>query len=210
MKAVIFDMDGVIIDSEPLHARLLLHTFDKYKIPFDPNDFDKYVGTTTPSLFEHLIALHRLPFALDELSAYQAKITLDAIENDPIEPIDGIRELLQTLKDHSIPAAIASSSSMQLIVAVVRKFHLEEYFTCYTSGEDLPRSKPDPAIYLLTAEKLGVKPADCLVIEDAMHGVQAALAANMTCIGFQNPNSGKQDLSKAHKIVRRIKDIVLF
>ena len=207
MKAVIFDMDGVIIDSEPIHNRLLLDTFSKYKIPFDIKDFDLYVGTTTPSLFKKLIATHNLKLTLAELLEYQSKITLAAMADDTLEPIEGIRELLQLLKDRNIPTAIASSSSLDLIMTVVEKFGLTDYFQCYTSGEDLLHSKPDPAIYLLTAKKLGVNPSDCLVIEDAKLGVQAAKAANMTCIGFHNPNSGNQDLSKADMIVNKISEI---
>lgn len=209
MKAVIFDMDGVMIDSEPLHTRLLLHTFAKYEIPFDTRDFDLYVGTTTPSLFKQLIAKNHLSVTLDELTSYQSELTRAAIENGEVELIDGIRELLQTLKSCNIPTAIASSSSMDLITTVVKKFELTDYFSHYTSGEDLPRSKPDPAIYLLTAQKLSVDPVDCLVIEDARLGVQAAKAAGMTCIGFQNPNSGNQDLAKADKIVDSIRDVVV-
>ena len=78
---------------------------------------------------------------------------------------------------------------------MVDKFRLEKYFQSVLSGADLPNSKPHPAVYLLSAERLGVKPAECLVIEDAAAGVAAAKAAGMYCIAYRNPNSGQQDLS---------------
>lgn len=207
MKAVIFDMDGVIIDSEPIHNVTLLDTFAKYNVKFDPADFPKFVGLTTPFILQKLIDEQQLPITLTEILTYHETNLFAAIRDGDLTAIDGIPELLATLREKNIPAAIASSSPLCLIKTVVAKFGLQDFFVHLTSGEDLPKSKPDPAIYRITAEKLGVDPADCLVIEDAKLGVQAAKAAGMTCIGFQNINSGDQDLSKADRIVHSIREI---
>ena len=87
------------------------------------------------------------------------------------------------------------------------KFGLTGYFQSVLSGADLPASKPDPAVYLLSAERLGVRPADCVVLEDAASGVAAAKAAGMFCIAYRNPNSGRQDLSRADMVVEKIGEI---
>lgn len=209
MKAVIFDMDGVIIDSEPIHNRLMLATFSHFGIPFDPQDFNQYVGTSNSFLFTKLIKLHNLPLSLKEIETYHDRHLLKALKEEAIDPVCGIEPLLRELKARKIPAAIASSSPLALIKVIVAKFGFEEYFVDLISGEDLPQSKPDPAIYLRSAKNLGIDPADCLVIEDARNGVIAAKAAGMTCIGIINPTSGDQDLSQADRVVKTIASINL-
>lgn len=209
MKAVIFDMDGVIIDSEPIHNRLMLKTFGHFGIPFDERDFVHYVGTTNAYLFREMKQKYEVAASVEEMDSYQYNLLMETIPGEDIEPVAGIPELLVDLKSRGIPAAVASSSSLALIELVTKKFNLQAYFAGYLSGEDLPRSKPDPAIYLLSAEKLGLRPAECLVIEDAALGVEAAKAAGMTCIAYRNPNSGAQDLSKADLVVDSIGEIDL-
>lgn len=209
MKAVIFDMDGVIIDSEPIHNRLMLITLHHFGIPFEEKDFVHYVGTTNAYLFKKMKEEYQVPASVEEMDVYQFELLIRTISEEKLDPIPGIRDLLKQLKESKIPTAIASSSSLNLINLVAKKFEIQDYFAHFLSGEDLPHSKPDPEIYLRTAEKLGVAPADCLVIEDARLGVKAAKAAGMTCIGFKNPNSGNQDLSEADFTVDAIMEIQL-
>ena len=104
--------------------------------------------------------------------------------------------------------AIASSSSRDFISLVVDRTGIRQYFDAFISGQELPESKPNPAIYLLTAQTLGVEPSECIVLEDAHLGVEAAKRAGMRCIGYRNPNSGAQDLSKADVVVDRMEKII--
>lgn len=99
---------------------------------------------------------------------------------------------------------VASSATRHNIETVMAKFEIEEDFEGYASGQDVSRPKPNPDIFLLAAEKLGLAPQDCVVIEDAKHGVGAAKSAGMPCIGYRNSSSGDQDLSEADKIVDHI------
>lgn len=210
MKAVIFDMDGVIIDSEPIHTITKMQTFKHYDIPFAEKDCEKYMGQTTKSLFAALIKQHNRDISVAEMVAHKYKLYLDILENNKsIQPIEGILDLLSYLKQEAIPTAIGSSSGREIIDAVVKKFQLKSYFQSIISGADLPKSKPDPAVYLLTADRLDVLPTDCIVIEDTSSGVQAAKAAGMYCIAHQNKNSGCQDLRQADIIVPSIKSIDL-
>lgn len=205
MKAVIFDMDGVIIDSEPIHSLMKIRTFQHYGLPLTPAECLPYMGRTTKSMFQYFIEKYDPSISLAEMVRYKHAIYLEALRSDDsIQPIEGIVELLQQLAERRILAGIGSSSGRQVIQAVVDKFRLEKYFQSILSGADLPNSKPDPAVYLLSAERLGVKPAECLVIEDAAAGVAAAKAAGMYCIAYRNPNSGQQDLSGADEIVHSI------
>ncbi|SEJ40536.1 haloacid dehalogenase superfamily, subfamily IA, variant 3 with third motif having DD or ED/haloacid dehalogenase superfamily, subfamily IA, variant 1 with third motif having Dx(3-4)D or Dx(3-4)E [Propionispira arboris] len=207
MKAFIFDMDGVIIDSEPLHNEGILKTLSYFKVSFEPENLEQYAGTTTAFLFNKIVEERNLQLSIDEMVAYKDQYIIKGIREMNLVPIPGILDLLSALKVREIPLAIASSSAFPVIDAVVEKFQLSNQFDIIMSGESLPQSKPDPTIYLLTAKQLGVNPVDCVVLEDASLGVQAAKAAKMFCIAFQNKNSGKQNLSQADQIVAKISDI---
>jgi len=207
MKAFIFDMDGVIIDSEPLHNEIILQTLAYFKIPFVAENLEQYAGTTTAFLFSKIVEERNLALDVAEMVDYKDQYVIQGIRDSDLVPIPGILDLLAALKQLQIPVAIASSSAVPFIDAVVEKLKLVNRFDIIMSGEALPKSKPDPAIYLLTANQLGVNPLDCVVLEDASLGVQAAKAAGMFCIAFQNKNSGQQNLSQADQIVAKISDI---
>jgi HAD superfamily hydrolase (TIGR01509 family) len=209
MEAFIFDMDGVIIDSEPLHNEGILKTLAYFKVSFSPENLEQYAGTTTAFLFNKIVEERGLQLSVDEMVAYKDQHVIKGIREMNLVPIPGILDLLSALKVMEIPIAIASSSAFPVIDAVVEKFQLANQFDIIMSGESLPKSKPDPAIYLLTAKQLGIDPGHCVVLEDASLGVQSAKAAGMFCIAFQNKNSGKQNLSKADQIVAKISDIDL-
>ena len=144
---------------------------------------------------------------VEEISQLKDKLFTEAVEKAELEPIHGIPALLKKLRAMGIPTAIASSSSEEFIAFIVDRLHIRAYFDELLSGQKLPKSKPDPAIYLLAARTLQAAPAHCVVLEDAALGVQAAKAAGMYCIGYRNPHSGQQDLSRADAVVDRIRDI---
>lgn len=209
MKAVIFDMDGVIIDSEPINTALAIKTIAHFGNSITSEEMEKYAGSTMKVIFSSIKENKHLVATVEEITTYMQASMLRNLAEEDIEPIAGIRELLITLKEKNIPTAIASSSPKNMIEAVVEKFKLQEYFTYLVSGYEVKHSKPNPEIYLVTAKKLGIAPSDCVVIEDSKNGVNAAKNAGMTCIGFRNLNSGKQDISRADTIVDSITEINL-
>ena len=205
-KAVIFDMDGVIIDSEPIHSKAKMDTFQHFGIPFEENELIHYMGRTSKDLFSE--ALEKYPMAglnPEIMMKYKHDRYLEIISEDvTLQPIEGIHELLAKLYEKNISIGLASSTGKNLICLVLERFGLRKYFKAIVSGAELPKSKPNPAIYLLAAETLGVKPACCTVIEDAASGITAAKAAGMYCIAYHNVHSGKQDLSKADRVVESL------
>lgn len=210
MKAVIFDMDGVIIDSEPIHTMTKIQTFRHYGLELTEAECLPYMGRTTKAMFKHFIEKYDVDVSLAEMVRYKHERYLAVLHKDEsIKPIKGVMELLQALQNQNIPAAIGSSSGRQVIDAVVKKFQLHAYFQSILSGADLPQSKPDPAVYLLSAKRLGIEAKDCIVIEDAASGIAAAKAAGMYCIAYRNVNSGAQDLSQADEIVDSLEEIEL-
>lgn len=207
MKAFIFDMDGVIIDSEPIHFQVDIETMKHLGCNMSKKELEKYVGTTNEYMLTDIKKNYNIKESIEEITEYKMKLTKRKIIESDLEPIEGIKELLVNLKENSIPAAIASSSPIDFINIVVEKFKIRDYFQYIVSGEEVENGKPAPDIYIETAKKLGFDPKDCTVIEDSKNGVQAAKSAGMKCIGFANVNSGNQDLSKADIIVDSIKEI---
>ncbi|MDO3408265.1 HAD family phosphatase [Saccharibacillus sp. CPCC 101409] len=209
IEAFIFDMDGVIIDSEPLHFDVDRHTMDYFGHPITQEKLEEYVGMTNPELWASIREEYGMAQTVEEIIEYQLTYKMEVLRAFETEPIDGIRELIAELKKGGIPRAIASSSPPVFIEAVLEKFGLREEFAQVVSSEQVPKGKPAPDVYLRAAELLGADPANCVVLEDARHGIAAAKAAGMHCIGFVNPNSGNQDLSRADLIVASVRDIKL-
>lgn len=202
MEAFIFDMDGVIIDSEPLHSRVKMETFAHFGLPFDEGDLAQYMGRTSVDIFSDVLKKeHRTDVSVQEIVNYKHAHYLELAVGGALEAIPGSLELIARLREAGVPLALATSSWRRVVDAVLVQFGLTDTFQSVISGSELPKSKPDPAIYRLSAEALDVSPCDCVVLEDTAAGVAAAKGAGMYCIGFRSPHSGVQDLSRADEIV---------
>ena len=207
MKAVIFDMDGVIIDSGPIHFEVDMQTMREFGVNISKDELNKYVGTTNEYMLNDLINKYKIQKSIKEILEYKMELTIRRIKETKINAISGIPELLISLKHNNIKTAIGSSSPKELIITVIEKFQLGKYFDCIVSGDEVKEGKPKPDIYLEVSKRIGVNPEECIVIEDSRNGVLAAKNAGMKCFGFRNVNSGNQDLSKADIIVDSIRNI---
>jgi HAD superfamily hydrolase (TIGR01509 family) len=207
MDAVIFDMDGVLIDSEPLHFEVDQLVLRKLNIYEGKSYLERFVGYTNPAMWQIIKEEFSIESTIEELIDLQMTVKLSHLEQSNYEAIEGIKELLEELQSFNVPIAIASSSPRIFIEAVIKKIHIVDYFQDWISGEEVPKSKPEPDVFLKAAELLNVNPERCVVIEDSKSGAIAAKSAGMTCIGYKNMNSGNQDLSKADLVVDRISEI---
>lgn len=207
IKAFIFDMDGVIIDSEPIHLEIDLETAKHFGIGLTKEEIDQYVGMTNPEMWGIIKKKYNLSPPAEEIVNVQMEKKLKLMDTLDIDPISGIPELLEELRSHRITVGLASSSPMVFIEKVLEKFGIRHYFSCVISGEEMARGKPAPDIYLEASKVLDIPPEQCMVLEDSRNGVMAAKSAGMRCIGFANPNSGSQDLSAADVVVKSIHDI---
>lgn len=206
--AFIFDMDGVIIDSEPIHSRVKLDTFAHFGVPFREADLSLYMGRTSGAIYrDALAACGRQDITPEEMAAYKHARYQEVLESGVIEPVAGSTALIKDLHAAGIPLGLATSSNVRVMNTVLDSFGIRQYFSSILSGGELPESKPNPAIYLISAERLGVEPADCVVLEDTDNGILAARRAGMYCIAYRNPNSGKQDLSLADEVVDSLTEI---
>lgn len=209
LKAFIFDMDGVIIDSEPLHYEVDIEIMNHFGYAIKHEYLDQFVGMTNPEMWRHIREDFKMTQNVEEIIEQQLARKIDALRALEIEPIEGIRQLIVDIKSSGLMVGIASSSPRVFIEEVVSKFGIADQFDCIVSGEEVPAGKPAPDVYLEAAKELGVHPEDCLVLEDSRNGIIAAKAAGMRCIGYINLNSGQQDLSQADEIVSKISDIKL-
>ncbi|ANY69224.1 phosphatase [Paenibacillus sp. BIHB 4019] len=209
MKAFIFDMDGVIIDSEPLHFDVDMETMEHLGFKVTQDDLEKYVGMTNPAMWRLIRVEYGMEQTVEEIISYQLRRKIEELRARDFAPIAGVLSLLAELKQRNLPIALASSSPRIFIEEVLSKFDITDYFASIVSGEEVPSGKPAPDVYLEAARQLGVLPADCVVLEDSRNGVIAAKEAGMRCIGYINIHSGDQDLSRADWIVKAIKDIPL-
>ncbi|MDA3847662.1 MAG: HAD family phosphatase [Vallitaleaceae bacterium] len=209
MKHMIFDMDGVIIDSEPIHTALDIKMLAGYGIEISAQEIEKFIGISSKVTWEILKNRFQLEATVDELVEESIQLKLHNLSISGIKPITGIVTLLNTVRDLGIPMAVASSSPESYIKEVLKVCGIHDYFTHVVSGQHVANSKPAPDIFLKTAELLGAKPQECIVIEDSTHGISAAKVAGMYCVGFDNVNSKNQVLDQADMIVQRISEIVI-
>ena len=199
MQAIIFDMDGVIIDSEPVHQRLEIEMLEELGGSISTDEYLKFVGTTDEYMWSHFKEMYNLEPSVEELIATKKKKFMEEIHEVPL--VDHFMTVLDAFYDKGYRLALASSNNRKTVDHIVDQFSLGEYFEVTMSGEDITHGKPHPEIFLKTAEELNVEPTECLVFEDAANGVEAAKKAEMKCVALDNPNSGVQDLSQADVIL---------
>ncbi len=207
LKAVIFDMDGVIIDSEPMHALAAVLALKRFNVDIAIDYAYKFIGTRTLQMCIKMIEDFDIAASADELLAANNEMKEYLLRKEGYTVIPYITNLIQDLYEHGIKLIIASSSNASAIEKVMTDLKLKDFFSGYVSGEMTYLPKPAPDIFLKAAQKLGVTPEECIVIEDSYNGVIAAKEAGMACIGFANPNSGNQDLTRADYIVEGFDEV---
>lgn len=210
LKTIIFDMDGVIVDSEPLHHAAYHAMFAEVGISVSTELYQTLTGRSTINLCRKLKDQFEIPFPAEELVQIKRKHFDIFFEEDvTFDLIDGVRDLIEHYRKNDLSLVLASSSSMPGINRIFDKFDLHPHFKAKISGADLAESKPHPEIFLKAAEAAGSSPDECLVIEDAMTGVKAANAAGIFCVGYKNVNSKNQDLTGADLLIEDFRDIYL-
>lgn len=207
MKAVIFDMDGVLVDSQPYHFKADIDTMAEYGVIKDQKFYESFAGTLTADRMRTLKEMFGLDVPVEEMTIKRENMILDIMGKEDIKPVSGIPEFLRSIKEKGLTTAVASSSDYKLINLILDRLKIAKYFDSVTSGSDVKRGKPSPDVFLLAAERIGIEPAECLVVEDSENGVKAAKAAGMKALGYINPTSGKQDLSLADFITDDFKKI---
>ena len=207
LKAVLFDMDGVIVDTEPLHRKAYHQMFDDVNINVDEDLYASFTGQSTINICKRLVDHFNLNETPEELVSLKRKHYKIFFENDDLELIDGVLDRIQDYHSNDVKLVVASSASMLGIKQIFERFDLNQYFSAKFSGADLKKSKPHPEIFIKAAESTGFSKSECLVIEDSTNGIKAAHSAGIYCVGFKSPHSSHQDYSLANKIITSFEEI---
>ena len=206
IKCVIFDMDGVIIDSEEIHKKAYYETFTSIGVDVSDELYKTFTGSSTINAFQRLVAHFKLDLDPEELVINKRKRYVNFFENDPsLHLVKGVEELVKHCYNKGLTLILASSSAMVNIDRVFNRFDLNQYFTAKISGADLTESKPHPEIFEKAAVLGNASKENCIVIEDSDNGVKAANDAGIFVVGFKNPMAEDQTLKNADFIINNFK-----
>ncbi len=201
-KAVIFDMDGVIIDSEPFYQEVQIDLFHKMGISVPPEEYNTFIGAGMREMWNMIKSSRRLTQHIEELIKLNNNVLLKYFkESAALVPTPYFIDFLASILAAGMKTAVASSTAKPVIEVILKKLDVYNLFDIIVSGDEVENGKPAPDIFFETAARLNVIPSECVVIEDSTNGVKSAKSAGMYCLGYHNPHSGRQDISAADKII---------
>ena len=209
-EAVIFDMDGVLIDSEPIHIGIEKQLFDKLGIDVSETVHRSYMGASNEFMYSDLRSRFNLSESVTELIESDELFRSDYFHRlDTIPANDGLISLLGQIKTAGLKLAVATSSSPEIANLLLNKCGIAPFFDAIVTTSEAGKSKPSPDVYLLAAKKIGVSPEDCIVFEDSPNGLLSAKSAGMFCVVIQSDSGLIQKLSKADYLIQSFTEITL-
>ncbi len=208
VKCIIFDMDGVIIDSEEIHKKAYYETFISIGVDVSDDLYKTITGSSTINAFQKLVSHFNLNLNPEDLVLAKRKRYVNFFENDPtLHLVKGVEELIQHFYNLGLTLVLASSSAMVNIDRVFNRFNLNPYFTAKISGADLTASKPHPEIFEKAAILGNTSKQSCIVIEDSDNGVKAANDAGIFVFGYKNPMAEDQTLENADFVIEDFNEL---
>jgi HAD superfamily hydrolase (TIGR01509 family) len=201
-------MDGVIVNTEPLHYNAYHKMFDDVNIKVSDALYASFTGQSTLAICKQLCDHFKLPLGPDTLVELKRDHFRHLFETDSsLSLIDGVLDLIKDYHRNGLKLVLGSSASMDNIQNIFKRFDLDPYFVTKLSGADLKASKPHPEIFEKAAMASGHQPHECMVIEDSTNGIQAAKAAGLFCVGYDSFHSKDQDYKLADIVVGDFNDI---
>jgi len=206
-RAIIWDLDGVIADTAPYHLKAWQETFRKRGIEFTEDDFRHSFGLRNDAILAGILGKEISNEEINSIS-YEKEAAFRRIIGQNINPLPGVMELMKSLAAAGFQMALASSTPRENITLVIGSLGIKNYLQCMIAAEDVVRGKPDPQVFLLAAQGLGVEPGNCVVIEDAVAGVAAARSAGMYCLAVTTTHP-RGSLKEADLIVDTLEAVTV-
>ncbi len=205
IRAVIFDMDGTMFDTEVLWGHITARLTERYGAVFDSAVRVQMMGKKDHEALTVLKDFFHLDASVEELITVRRQMIMDDTSSVAVK--EGLMELLDLIDELGIKKAVATSSFQAFADKLLAQFDVAKRFTVVVTGDQVSRSKPDPMIFLEAAKRLDVAPAECLVIEDAQNGVEAAHAGGMKVFAIPHDASRHHDFSKATAVLQSMREI---
>lgn len=206
-KAVLWDLDGVLVDTAPFHFQAWQELFQSVGKGFAEADFRRTFGLRNDAILGDILG-ELTPAEVERLAQRKEELYRDKVEGR-VMAIPGAMDLLRRLQERGGRMAIVSSTPRENVRVVLRSLGLEGVFGAVVAEEDAPKGKPDPQGFLVAAEKLGVAAGECVVIEDAPGGVEAAKRAGMRCIGLTTSRP-REALAGADLVVDSLEEATVY
>ena len=195
-KAIIFDMDGTLIDSEPLHLLAYQELLEQFEHVWTAQDNREFLGRTDFDVCKAMVSKFNLSLTARQLVERKEHVLQELVEKNA-HPRPGVLEILNAAAELKVPMAVASSATLATIAFTIDALGIRKYFSTLSSGEEVSSGKPDPAVFLLAAQRLKVPAQNCLVVEDTLNGIKAAKAAGMYCVAVPCEATSHEDHSLA-------------
>ena len=204
VDAFIFDMDGVLIDSEPLHFAAFREYLAGLGVDYGERKHRDFIGRTSREIFLRILEENpTLDLSADEMILARQGLFAEAIAK-PLSAMEGTLELLTALAGRGIRLGLASGSNRFQVETILRNLNYWEAFECVTTGEEVEQSKPSPQIYQLACARMKVNPSKCIVIEDSAPGVLAAIRAGSYVVAVPCGSTRAHDLTPAHEEMKSL------
>ncbi|WP_244834657.1 HAD family phosphatase [Clostridium sp. BJN0001] len=208
IKAVIFDMDGVIFDTERLYLKTWEKIFDEYGYTMTKEIYTSVMGSGRDNVKKTFLKIYGDSLPIEEMYLKKDIMIKESIKNGEVSIKDGALEILNFLKENNIKIALATSATKKRVTLQLKLSHIEHLFDTVVCKDDIKNAKPDPEIFLKAAELLFEKPQNCIVIEDSLSGIKAAYNGNITAfhvVDLKKPN--KEILEYSYKSFRDLFEI---
>lgn len=196
IKAILYDHDGTLVDSEMAHYEMWKGILSNYNVELSHEEYiNKYSGIPTETNARLITGNHSLRITPEQLTTAKAKATSSYLHETPFPLMQGAYESISYFHTLGFKIGIVTGAGREGVDTTIKKHELEKYISIAVSGDDVKKSKPSPDCYLLTAENLGLHPSECLAIEDTINGISAATAANIMCIGVSSSETMRASFS---------------
>jgi len=208
IKGVVFDFDGTLVDSDPIHYSVWALFFKRLGINFTEKDFAEAAGKQVDFIAGDFIKKYKLKITKEELIREKRKTTIDYFREKPPEFMPYAKEALVFFSRNGFKLGVATGNLKEVVMNTLKRAGVDNLFSAIVDGQDVARGKPYPDAYLLAAQKLGLEPRRCLAIEDTQYGVESAKAAGFYAFAVPSGISSIQDFSEADKVFSSLKELI--